>query len=236
MKFIARALGFVLVVLVVGFSIAAVAVSPLALKVAEDAFGVTEWTTLSSIGQAYGATSAILAGLGLLGVGVSLALQTRESKTNREQNLRTLHLELLRMSLDDPQYVECWGPFAGSDDPLLRKQHLYTNLIVSHWQMVYEIGYLKEVELRAILQGFFDGEIGRDFWESGREIRVETSSTMRAKRFHRVMDEEFRRSVGQGPPKSRRSITMPVPTDPSPTVCTMRKRSKAARIAAVLLE
>lgn len=181
----------------IGLLLIAIAVSPIGLRAAEITFGDQDWNTLSLIGQAYGAASAILAGLALLGIGGSLFMQVRESKTNREQKLRTLHLELLKMSLDDPDLMDCWGHFSDASDQNIRRQHLYVNLIFSHWQMVFEIGYLCEPELREMASSLFTGSIGRDFWLNSRQIRILSSTTPRAKRFHRIIDEEYRKAVDE---------------------------------------
>jgi hypothetical protein len=52
-----------------------------------------DWPLLGNVGQAYGAASAILAALALVGVVASLVLQAREAKVSREQALRALHTE-----------------------------------------------------------------------------------------------------------------------------------------------
>jgi hypothetical protein len=66
-----------------------------------------DWSLLSDVGQAYGAASAILAALALVGVVASLVLQAREAKASREQALRALHTDLLKMAIDEPEFLEC---------------------------------------------------------------------------------------------------------------------------------
>lgn len=71
--------------------------------------GTGHWERLSFIGQTYGAASALLAVLALIGVSLSLAFQARESRATREQAFRAANTEMLKMAMDDPEYVECWG-------------------------------------------------------------------------------------------------------------------------------
>ncbi|MGW0502938.1 DUF6082 family protein [Micromonospora sp. NPDC003241] len=58
-----------------------------------------DWSLLGNVGEAYGAASAILAGLALMGVAISLIIQAREAKAAREQALRALHTDLLKMAI-----------------------------------------------------------------------------------------------------------------------------------------
>src|SRR3954451_351917 len=73
-----------------------------------------DWERLSYIGQTYGAASAILSMLALGGVALSLLLQGRETKATREQALRGLHVDLIKIALDDPLFLSCCAPFSGS--------------------------------------------------------------------------------------------------------------------------
>ena len=82
--------------------------SPLALR----EFGnstQTNWSQLSSIGQTYGAISALLTAMALIGVVASLLFQAREVRLAKEQAIRMFHHELIRMQLDDPLYMAALG-------------------------------------------------------------------------------------------------------------------------------
>lgn len=127
-----------LLVLAILGAIGAVILTPLAVsRIPSDA--ETDWARLSDVGQTYGAASALLSVIALGGVAMSLHLQRRESKAAREQALRGLHADLLRMALDDASFLECWGPIGESTDHSWYRQHIYLNLVVSHWQMMWEI-------------------------------------------------------------------------------------------------
>src|SRR3954452_12211850 len=81
------------------------AVVPLALHI----FADISWSELSDVGQAYGGLAAILATLSLGAVAISVFLQARETRTAQEHGARLLHLELVRMSLDDPTLLRKSG-------------------------------------------------------------------------------------------------------------------------------
>jgi hypothetical protein len=136
--------------------------SPLALK-ALGGIGGSDWTELSSIGQAYGGVAAIFGMLALGGVTASLAIQSRDSAANRELHQRTLHTELLLRALDDPKLRECWGPSHHSDEEQDR-QHFYTNTIVSFWRSMFEIGKITEDQLLALSTRMFSSPPGQRYW------------------------------------------------------------------------
>jgi hypothetical protein len=130
--------GRLLVISLVSISVILVAASPLAL----DFFGGSpdSWARRGNIGQTYGAAAALLSVLALAGVAVSLGLQARESKANREHASRLIHTDLLKMAMDDPAYLECWGPYSSATDPVARRQLMYVNLVLSYWEGRYELG------------------------------------------------------------------------------------------------
>ena len=152
-----------------------------------------DWTRLASVGQAYGGVSALISALALLGVAISLVLTVRQGAVSRANGLRLLHIELLKISLDKQPLLDCWGEVGESTTASQLAQHIYSNLIVSHWQMEYEIRTLSETELRAMAMRFFRGEVGRQFWSDARELRMTTAIGRRDRRFHEVMDAEYRK-------------------------------------------
>ncbi|WP_344938996.1 DUF6082 family protein [Sphaerisporangium flaviroseum] len=174
-----------------------VALSPLALNWLDGRAG--DWERLSFIGQTYGAASALLSVLALIGVSVSLFLQAREAKATREQALRMLHADLMKMAMEDPLYRRAWGPFFESDDHDGPREHMYVNLIISQWAMEYELRTITEEHLRSIAHVLLSGPAGRRYWANVRDLRINSTSTRRERRFHEILDEEYHRA-GPSPP------------------------------------
>lgn len=193
-----RSITLTLTIVAVLGALGAVLLSPMALArlpVGEDA----DWTRLSNIGQTYGAASAVLSVLALGGVAVSLVLQHRESKAAREQNLRALHADLFKKALDEEIYLECWGPIGTSTDRTWYRQHIYLNLIVSHWQLMWELGALTEVHLRLAARGIFAGPLGLRFWGEARLIRPAAEKGRRARAFHQILEQEYQQALTHRP-------------------------------------
>jgi hypothetical protein len=161
-----------------------------------------DWSRLSEVGQTYGAVSALLAAVAVGGVAASLLLQARQTRIAELQAHRQLHLELMRMELDDlPLYLPCWGPL---DIPTLRgkQQHIYSNLIMSFQLMSYDLHSASDSDVRSALFNMFQGEVGRRYWHSVRpNWRRWAELEPRSRRFFRVIDEEYDRAVAAGPPK-----------------------------------
>lgn len=196
-----------LLLLVIVLASGLIAASPLALGLLDRQS--RDWERLSWIGQTYGAASALLAVLALIGVAVSLFMQAREAKASREQALRAIHTELLQMAMDDEVYRRCWGPFFASDDPTGQREHMYVNLIISNWQMQYELRVFSEPHLRSAAHILFSGEVGERFWSDVRELRAGTASTRRERRFHEILDEEYQHALTS-------PVVAPTPESPSP--------------------
>ncbi|WP_285758162.1 DUF6082 family protein [Nocardiopsis ansamitocini] len=180
----------VTIAFVVTVAIGLVGLSPYALRL----FGESgDWQQLSLIGQTYGAVSALIAVLALVGVALTLVYQARETQRAMEETRRQAVSDLLRMAMDDPDLDECWGPLPEPDDPKTRKQRLYTNMIVSQWETAYGLGTLPERRLRAVSAEMFQGRVGRAYWADAREARLTTAGNRAQHRFSRILDEEYRR-------------------------------------------
>lgn len=201
-----RTFNAVTLLLIVVAAVGAIGVSPIALGLFHGA--TSRWERLSFIGQTYGAASAVISVLALVGVVATFAFQAKEIKRAREETRRQANVDLLEMAMHDPDLDECWGPLPSPSDARTRKQQLYVNMIVSEWSMSFEIGILPERRLRRISREMFQGTPGRDYWRRVRELRLSTSESRRRRRFHEILDEEYTRVLGELP---ERSVNSPGP-------------------------
>jgi hypothetical protein len=173
-----------------------VVVSPLALSALDG--GDIDWNRLSNIGETYGAVSAVVAAVALLGVAVSLVIQSREASAARKNARRAHHVELMRMAMDDPRYMECWGPYlTGSFDA--ESQYTYVNLVVAHWYAEYQIGEMSDALLRATAASVFASASGRHYWQHTHEFWRDNYRGRRAKRFHTALEETYREAIKKPP-------------------------------------
>jgi hypothetical protein len=192
---------FILSVIVASVAILViVAVSPLALRQL-GSFRSVNWSELSSIGQTYGAASALLTALALIGVVISMIFQVRAIKVSLSSSIRDQHYHLIEMALADPLYFQAWGhdpnAFGGSE---ASRQTVYTNLIVSFWESSYRLGYIGADSLHGDLAVLFRGEAGRRFWEFSRNDRMQIAQNRRDRQFSEIAEEEYQKAVTAGPP------------------------------------
>jgi hypothetical protein len=165
--------------------------------------GADQAQRLGTVGQYFDAVSAVFSGLALLLVIGTTAMQRRElaiqrqelSKSHRElhrsteADLRRLHMELVKMAIDDPSLAEVWGAFRGEVSPEQRRQYLYANLIFSHHFLNYKLEIVTESEMRGHLRDLVRNPIFRRYWvaaEPGRRHLVEGSIESR---FDHLVDE-----------------------------------------------
>ncbi|MCO5997768.1 DUF6082 family protein [Actinoallomurus rhizosphaericola] len=200
------ALTTTLLLLIALTAVALIGISPIALGAFHGA--TDRWERLSFIGQTYGAASAIISVLALVGIVLTLSYQARETKLAREETRRQTIGDLLKMAMEDPDLDECWGPVPEPDDPKTRKQLLYTNMIIAEWSLSFETRALPEARLRVIANEMFQGHVGREYWSNARETRLSTSASRRERRFHEILDEEYQRA--QPPVSTGRIAASPI--------------------------
>jgi hypothetical protein len=153
-----------------------------------------DWTRFSNEGQAYGGIAAVIGMLALLGVAASLVLQSRDGAANRELAQRTIQGDLLSRALDDRELLACWGPSRHGDDQQDR-QHIYTNLIVSFWRSMFEIGKITEDQLRVLSARMFAGAPGRRYWTIAGPHQESHYVTDRDRKFVQILDQEHAKAT-----------------------------------------
>jgi hypothetical protein len=115
--------------------------SPLAVALMADQAGGGDWDRLSKVGEAYGAPSAILSGLAVVGVAISLIVQTRQLRAAQIQGMRVMQLELMRMLLDDPALAAVSPTSLGVSQEQWRRE-IYLNLLFKYLELGYATKYV----------------------------------------------------------------------------------------------
>lgn len=191
---VSRLLGLLLALVAV---LSLVVLSPLAVATINPD-GSADWQRLADVTQTYAAVSAVLALLALAGVAFSLLFQARELRASREQTLRVLHTDLIRMAMEDPLYMRCWGHRPSMTDDQ-RRQFMYINLMVSLWEMTYETSGMNDQQAHAVTASLFETEEGRWFWQNSRTMRKRVATDRRLRRFYGILDEEYQRATPPSP-------------------------------------
>jgi uncharacterized membrane protein len=180
------------ILLLVIASMGLVVLSPLALRAYEG--DDVDWQRLNEIGGTYGAISAVVASIALVCVTVSLVIQNREVREARKNARRAHHVELMRLAMDDPRYMACWGPYL-TDSFAAETQFTYVNLIVAHWYAEYDVGEMPDALLRATAINVFASGPGRHYWETTGTFWRDNYPGKRPRRFHQVLEDTYQEAI-----------------------------------------
>lgn len=180
----------VLTILVVGLILA----SPVALRWVGTFKGIN-WSRLSFIGQTYGAISAVVAGIALAAVAVSLILQWRSLGLSRMEIMRNYHHDLIKFTIDHPVLLPSWGYLPTGASSLEDEQRLgFASMLTGFWRTSYEAKVIGDEELRENIAQMFKGETGRNFWANSRKTYAKSIGSRRAQRFFAIMEEQFKKT------------------------------------------
>lgn len=147
-----------------------------------------DWNRLSDVGQTFGALSSIISGLALVAVVVIARAQYREMQQNRDSlaghhtelrrtaaaNLGRLHLDLLKMSIEDPELADVWPPFEANLPADLNRQYLYANAIYQFQYRAMMDGEYTDEQIMANLRYLFTSPIMRGYWRAAEFGRSRT--------------------------------------------------------------
>ncbi|GAA1618872.1 hypothetical protein GCM10009828_053820 [Actinoplanes couchii] len=170
--------------------VAAVLLSPLLM--ARAASGDLPWVQLANVGQAYGGASALLSAAALCGVVASLLFHRRQVHQELAEMDRQQHLELIKLALDNPEFLEVLDPKTASTPHA--RQELFINLMMMYWLAVWELGVVDETELRAMVADLFSSEISRSWWARVGRIWIDTRNNRERRRFVSIVSGEFTRA------------------------------------------
>ncbi|GAA1872615.1 hypothetical protein GCM10009687_45570 [Asanoa iriomotensis] len=142
-----------------------------------------DWTVRANVGEAFGLLNAIFSGLALAAVVVTFWMQFTELRSQRaelavqrdslvrtqaelhrsaEADLRRLHVDLVKMSIADPDLASVWPKVTDSIER--HRQYLYANLILQHNWLQLQISDFSETELQSTFRYLFSSPIIREYW------------------------------------------------------------------------
>ncbi|WP_433444542.1 DUF6082 family protein [Nonomuraea sp. CA-141351] len=155
-----------------------------------------DWELLSNIGQAYGPAATILTALSLIGIAYSAIMQARSVRVASQQTWRMLHLEMIRLTLDDPALIQADGSaWSGAQDDFMTRLTLTANAWTSQWYAMYALGMIRDEEMRHVASYYFKGELGREHWKATSKHYRANAYSRRNRTFCRIMDKELEESV-----------------------------------------
>ncbi|MEU8138221.1 DUF6082 family protein [Streptodolium elevatio] len=180
--------------------------------------GAVAWTTSGAL-------------LALTALVVTAWTQQRELRIQRKHARRTAdaavqanHLELLKLSLADPELAAVWPSFAGNPPKAQERRYLYANMIITHVSYAYLSGEASEEEIRAELNYLFRSPVLSDFWDLSRPFRLTTPPDAPHQPFYEIADEEWQRA------RAMSDEHRPVPEEPRSRALEEYRRRAAAKL------
>lgn len=151
------------------------------------------WRLRADVGEAFGVVTAIFSGLALVALLVTFWVQFQELRVQRgelagqrklldrlqtelyrtaEANLRTLHFELLKMSIEDAELASVWPSLRPGLAHEINRKYLYANLIYQHVWLSFRIGDYSERQIQNHLRYLFLSPTIREYWQAATTART----------------------------------------------------------------
>ena len=173
-----------------------VILSPFVLRAIATSSGLN-WSSLSNVGQTYGAVSALITALALGGVVISLLYRARDVDAARSQAIRTFQFELLRLELEDADLMWAsgapWGAPVPADYEALRR-HIFVHMWLSFWESQFVLREMSATSARLAARELFSAQPARDYWHYVGKGRLATNEG-RIRQFLLIVDEEYQNAL-----------------------------------------
>jgi hypothetical protein len=123
----------------------------------------------------------------------ALVRSQQELKRSAEADLRALHLDLIRMAIENSDLVVAWPELDANLPPERAQQYLYANLILQHYRMQLIVGDRSLEQVRAYVRFSFQSPIVRAYWAASEQARraVNPAGTSTSE-FDQLCDEVYR--------------------------------------------
>ena len=134
--------------------------------------------------------ATIVSSVALIGVAVGLILQSRQLRANQIQVLREMHLELMKIGIDNPVLA---GSIYEDTSPEDFSRATLINFLMVFWETGYSLKTItrKSVTLQAMQ--LFASEYSRTWWATGaRDTFQSEAGTKLEKEFFTIVDSAFR--------------------------------------------
>ncbi|HEY3870297.1 MAG TPA: DUF6082 family protein [Actinocrinis sp.] len=183
-------------VVILGLIVAMVLVSVGMSALIEAIFGTNRADNLGQTGQLFESVGAVFSGLAFIALVTTFLLQLEELRLQRQElenqryemsrtqeelhrsaeaDLRTLHMELLKMAINDDELGRVWpDPDPATVPHSTRRQLWYANLVYQHSRLALELGNSGIEPTREMVRNLFRSPIIRDYWQSGAQVRATT--------------------------------------------------------------
>jgi|SRR4051794_4677469 hypothetical protein len=199
-----------------------------------------DWNRLSDVGQSFGAISSVISGLTLAAVVIAARAQNRETRDARRElaeqrrllaesqialsrnaaaNLGMLHLEILKLAVQDDELATVWPPFVPGIPADLNRKYLYANAIYQFQFRAMQEGDYTEEQVLSALRYLFTSPLMRGYWHASRFARTSLTAGSEEFVFAQKVDEICREfeavaATAMAPPDGARRRVEPLASQP----------------------
>lgn len=148
-----------------------------------------DWSKWSDVGQTFGALSSIISGLALVAVVVTARIQLHEMQRSATAELSMLHLEILKLSIEDDELAEVWPTFLPDLPAKRNRQFLYANIIYQfHWTTL-RLDKATDEEVLGSMRYLFTSPLMRQYWTAAAQGRTSLAPGSPEHVFTKKLDE-----------------------------------------------
>ncbi|SNY62728.1 DUF6082 family protein [Paractinoplanes atraurantiacus] len=148
-----------------------------------------DWRRWGDVGQTFGVLSAIISSLALIAVVLGARIQHREMQRSSAAGMSMVHLEILKMSIADPQLAAVWPEFRHGLSETENRQYLYANIIYQFQLTSLRLENATDEEVLSCMRYIFRSQAMRDYWAAAAEGRSSLVPGSFEHRFASKIDE-----------------------------------------------
>jgi Family of unknown function (DUF6082) len=142
--------------------------------------------------------------IALIGVAVSLILQTNQLKANRVQIVREMHLELIRIGIENPDLS------ASVNGSLNFPEAALFNFILKFLETGYLLKTITPKSIALQAASLFQSENARNWWDGGvREVYEAEAETKAMREFFTIVNDAFQSVTQSLQPDGRSALNLP---------------------------
>jgi hypothetical protein len=136
--------------------------------------------------------ATIISSFALIGVVVGLLLQNRQLRASHTQVVREMHLELVKMTIENPELATSVYKGSSAKD---FAAHTLINFQATLWLTAYTLKDVSKASLAQQVASLFEGEQARIWWGYARKYYEMDLSSKRGRDFFAIMDNEFNKAL-----------------------------------------
>lgn len=140
--------------------------------------------------------SELISSIALVGVVITLLLESRQLRTSQIQASRTLNGEIIRLAMDYPAIASVMGLGISSDD---YPKYAFLGLLVDSWEIGYSLKTMPAKAVRGQAQTLFNSDYARTWWVVARKAWNDAATTKAEKEFFALVDGEFGAATSHEP-------------------------------------